>query len=172
MKDLKIKAFNFSLIHSHVILSGFRWLQRIRIHSILINRACSVFYGSFWWVKNQSENIYTILAHPLPPSLFDTMIRPQLVWFNDSDPTLPSLAGSSGDSSAPQFIIGNRAVVLAYARDDRRDRDASSGDRNSGRNDSGRNDRDDRDKEKKSKSDWLCDAVRYCQSIPPIQLTF
>lgn len=166
MKDLKIKAFNFMLIHSHVILSGFRWLQRIRIHSILINWACSVFHGSFWWVKNQSKNIITILECLLPFFSYDAMI--EFVWFTDYILTRFSPAGSSGDSSAPQFIIGNRAVVLAYARDDRRDRDAPGGDRNSGRNDSGRNDRDDRDKEKKSKSDWLCDAVRYCQSDPSI----
>ena len=116
------------------------------------------------------KNIHTISAYLLPFSFYDAMI--ELVRFTDCIVTLFSPAGSSGDSSAPQFIIGNRAVVLAYARDDRRDRDAPGGDRNSGRNDSGRNDRDDRDKEKKSKSDWLCDAVRYCQSIPPIQLTF
>ena len=94
------------------------------------------------------------------------------------------LAGSSGDPNAPQFIVGNRAVTLGYARDDKfdkgekdreSDRDSHYGNGGNGHGNGGggsrggghRRDDDrerdkDRDKEKDSKhrNDWLCDMVR------------
>ena len=71
------------------------------------------------------------------------------------------LAGSSGDPNASQLIIGNRAVTLGYARDDKRDREPQGNDRPTRRSD-----RDDRDRETKMKNDWLCDAVSTsCRGI-------
>jgi hypothetical protein len=37
------------------------------------------------------------------------------------------LAGSTGDPNAPQFIVGNRAVTLGYARDDKREQRGGGG---------------------------------------------
>ena len=96
------------------------------------------------------------------------------------------IAGSAGDPDAPQFIIGNRAVTLEYAKDEKKERDTrndrgSRSDRSEREERGGRgdNDRDyygggggggggrreetrsdPRDRDVKLKNDWLCDKVR------------
>ena len=68
-------------------------------------------------------------------------------------------AGSTGDPNASQLIIGNRAVTLKYARDEKRERDRDR-DGHGGDRAPRRSERDDRDRETRMKNDWLCDSVR------------